>query len=217
MDSRTIEEICGEQSAWLTKLEKRIERYKAQIHFCGSRVDHDYLRRCKIGGTLVICPNEELWNFLLLTSHQWEANLAADIPLKPSGARRSLSLLGRACVVWCETADVQAAKLVVRGSICERVAELKEAQSQKSELSRDRLREFLTEVILTPAGNVDEQSRLCQSYKVTSDVREIRMPDKLRAVEQLAKICGWNEPDKFEHGADDELTELLIKLRGGSP
>ena len=51
----------------------------------------------------------------------------------------------------------------------------------------------------------------------SQEVREIRMPDKLRAVEQLAKICGWNEPDKFEHGASDELTELLIKLRGGSP
>ena len=59
-----------------------------------------------------------------------------------------------------KNADVQAAKLVVSGSICERVAELKEAQSRKSELSRDRLREFLTEVILTPAGKVDEQSRL---------------------------------------------------------
>ena len=43
------------------------------------------------------------------------------------------------------------------------------------------------------------------------------MSDKLRAVDQLAKLCGWNEPEKFEHGAGDELTELLIKLRGGSP
>ena len=30
--------------------------------------------------------------------------------------------------------------------------ELKAAQAQKSELSRDELREFFTEVILTPAG-----------------------------------------------------------------
>jgi hypothetical protein len=79
---------------------------------------------------------------------------------------------------------VHAAKLVVRGSIRERVAELKKAQSQKSELSRDQLREFLTEVILTPGGKVDEQPRLCQSYKNTPEIREIRMPDKLRAVEQ---------------------------------
>jgi hypothetical protein len=41
------------------------------------------------------------------------------------------------------------------------------------------------------------------------------MPDKLRAIEQLAKICGWNEPEKFEHGASDELTELLKRLRRG--
>jgi hypothetical protein len=27
------------------------------------------------------------------------------------------------------------------------------------------------------------------------------MLDKLRAVEQLAKLCGWNGPEKFEHGA----------------
>ena len=91
-----------------------------------------------------------------------------------------------------KNADVQAAKLVVSGSICERVAELKEAQSQKSELSRDRLREFLTEVILTPAGKVDEQSRLCQSCKITPEFREIRMPDKLAAAAQLAKLCGWS-------------------------
>jgi hypothetical protein len=77
-----------------------------------------------------------------------------------------------------------------KGSIRERVAELKAAQSQKSELSRDQVREFLIAVIQTPAGKVDEQSRLCQSYKVTPDVREIRMPDKVRAVEQFAKLCG---------------------------
>jgi hypothetical protein len=50
-------------------------------------------------------------------------------------------------------------------------------------------------------------------YKATTEVREIRMLDKLRAVEQLAKLCGWNEPEKLEH----ELTELLKRLRGGSP
>ena len=114
-----------------------------------------------------------------------------------------------------KNADVHAARLMVNDGICKRVAELKAAQSQKSELSRDQAREFLTEVILTPAGRVDEHSRLCQSYKVTSEGREIRMPDKLRAIELLAKLCGWNEPDKYKLGADDELMELLSQLRGG--
>jgi hypothetical protein len=46
-------------------------------------------------------------------------------------------------------------------------------------------------------------------------LRSIRMPDKLWAVEQLAKLCGWNESEKHEHGASNELTVLLKRLRGG--
>jgi Terminase small subunit len=117
-----------------------------------------------------------------------------------------------------KNADVHAARLMVNDSISKRIAELKAAQAQKSELSRDELREFLIEVILTPAGKVSEESRLCQSYKATSEVREIRMPDKLRAVEQLAKLCGFNEPEKMEieHGykAQQELVEVIARLRG---
>ena len=44
------------------------------------------------------------------------------------------------------------------------------------------------------------------------------MPDKLRAVEQLAKLCGFNEPEKMEidHGykAQQELMEVIARLRG---
>ena len=49
-----------------------------------------------------------------------------------------------------------------------------------------------------------------RSYKVTPEVREFRMPDKLRSVEQLAKMCGWNEPEKVRLGTDDELTEIIM-------
>jgi hypothetical protein len=41
------------------------------------------------------------------------------------------------------------------------------------------------------------------SLKKTSKPIEIKMPYKLQAVEQLAKLCGWNEPEKFEHGTTD--------------
>ena len=81
--------------------------------------------------------------------------------------------------------------------ICKRVAELKAAQSRRANYRETQVREFLAAVIQTLAGKVDEQSRLCQSYKVTPEARQIRMPDKLRAVEQLVKLCGWNEPDKL--------------------
>ena len=112
-----------------------------------------------------------------------------------------------------KNADVHAARLMVNDGISKRVAELKAAQAQKRELSRAQLREFLTEAILTPAGKVNEQSSLCQSYKVTPEVREIRMPDKLRVVEQLAKLCGFNRKRwKWEHPS--ELSAIINRLRG---
>ena len=77
-----------------------------------------------------------------------------------------------------------------------RIAELKAEAGAKAEFTRASMLAFLAKVIRTESG---------------------QMRDRLRAVELLAKMCGWNEPEKFEHGADDELTELLIKLRGGSP
>jgi hypothetical protein len=40
------------------------------------------------------------------------------------------------------------------------------------------------------------------------------MPDKLRALEQLAKLCGWNEPEKTEVGASAELSAIIARLRG---
>ena len=52
---------------------------------------------------------------------------------------------------------------------------------------------------------------------VTLIIREEAAEQRAMGAENLAKLCGWNEPEKFEHGAGDELTELLIKLRGGSP
>jgi hypothetical protein len=48
-----------------------------------------------------------------------------------------------------------------------------------------------------------------------AETHQIRMPDKLAAIAQLAKLCGWNEPEKFEHGATDTLTEFLHELRSG--
>ena len=51
-------------------------------------------------------------------------------------------------------------------------------------------------------------TRLCQRFV------KFRMPDKLRVVEQLAKLCGFNEQEKreFEHGFK-ELIEVIARRR----
>ena len=93
-----------------------------------------------------------------------------------------------------KNADVMADQLMVTNGIAERIAELKAEAAAKAEFTRAGLRAFLAKVIRDESG---------------------QMRDRLRAVELLAKMCGWNEPEKHELGADDELMELLSQLRGG--
>ena len=70
-----------------------------------------------------------------------------------------------------KNADVNAARLLVNDGIRERVAELKDAQSQKSELSRDGATaiSYRSDFDRLPAKSI-EHSKLCQSYKVTPEV-----------------------------------------------
>jgi hypothetical protein len=65
-------------------------------------------------------------------------------------------------------------------------------------VSKQELLEFLTQVIRTPAGAIDKHDPLCQSFKETEKEHAIRLPDKLRATEQICKIMGWDAPEKVE-------------------
>ena len=72
------------------------------------------------------------------------------------------------------------------------------------------------EILKTPIGEVTVDHRLAQSYDAKSG--KIELPNKLGAMQLLAKMCGWNEPEKheFEHGFKErqELTEVIAKMRG---
>ena len=93
-----------------------------------------------------------------------------------------------------------------------------EAQSQKSELSRDQAREFLTEVILTPAGKVDEQPSLCERLASPNVVQQIEHPCldddvHLSGVTQRSFVLwgfrGWRSST---HCSDTSMAEIHIKV-----
>jgi hypothetical protein len=69
---------------------------------------------------------------------------------------------------------------------------------------------------MTGAGNVNSTDSLCQAHKHTSgdgwEAHEIRLPDKLGAAQQMARMCAWNEPERIELSADS-LTNYLLELR----
>jgi hypothetical protein len=58
-------------------------------------------------------------------------------------------------------------------------------------------------------------SPVIQSYEQDGQGRvKVRICDKAAAGAQLAKMCGWNEPDKVEMSADS--TSYLLELRSRS-
>ena len=114
------------------------------------------------------------------------------------------------------SAQQNAHRLSENEGVKARIAELKGRNAEKCEMAREQAVQYLVEILKTPIGEVTADHRLAQSYDAKSG--KIELPNKLGAMQLLAKMCGWNEPEKheFEHGykAQQELVEVIARLRG---
>jgi len=125
------------------------------------------------------------------------------------------------------TAQQEGSKLLKNPMVCEYVQKLREADAAKLASERIASKEetliFLTKVIRTPAGQIGRNDPLCQRFKdVVSDTSttfEVRMPDKLRAIERICKIMGWDAAAKVEDvskpppPSPEDLTKARATLR----
>jgi len=73
------------------------------------------------------------------------------------------------------------------------------------------------EILKTPIAEVTADHRLAQSYDAKNG--KIELPSKLGAMQLLAKMCGWQEPERhqIEHdfkAQQQELVEVIARLRG---
>lgn len=89
-------------------------------------------------------------------------------------------------------------RLMKKDEISRRIEEIRKGNEQMCKLSFKQALDFLADCITTPAGDVTKNHPLCQSFKDTKDCHEVKIPDKIRAMENLAKLCGWNAPEKHE-------------------
>jgi hypothetical protein len=64
--------------------------------------------------------------------------------------------------------------------------------AEKCQLSRDEAVQYLVEILKTPIGEVTADHRLAQFYDAKSG--KIELPNKLGAMQLLAKMCGWQAP-----------------------
>lgn len=76
--------------------------------------------------------------------------------------------------------------------------------------------EWLSNVVKTPIGKVDENSNLCQSHCVTESefgtTTKTTMPNKLSAIAELNKMDGAYEPEKIEVKSEFSFGSLLKNL-----
>ena len=117
-----------------------------------------------------------------------------------------------------KNADVMADQMMNHHGVRERIAELKEANSRKAALTREQTIEFLCNVIKTSAANVEADSSLVQSAEfVDGKPVKLRIPDKIAAVRELVRICGWAQPARLELSARDTLGEFIESIRRAPP
>jgi hypothetical protein len=105
-------------------------------------------------------------------------------------------------------------QLMNQHGVRERIAELKEENSRKATLSREQTIEFLCNVVSTSAAKVDADSPLVQSAEfVDRKPVKLRIPDKIAAVKELVRVCGWAKPDRIELSATDTLADFINSIR----
>lgn len=111
------------------------------------------------------------------------------------------------------TINVKASTLLKESKISLRVKELQEELKMEHKIDRDFIVKGLLEVI----SDADYTFKLGKDSKLSKEdakafyrlMNQTKNTDKLRALEQLAKMLGLNEPDKVEH----EIKEVKIEIK----
>jgi len=93
-------------------------------------------------------------------------------------------------------AKQNASRLMTNDDVKARIAELMSRAEDKADITRGEIIKILANYARSHPDNY------------THDVR-------LKAIQQLCKMTGWDAADKVELSVDNELTELLMRLRGG--
>ena len=113
-----------------------------------------------------------------------------------------------------EVAASMADKWLKRIDISDRIAELRAQAEAAASLSREQLDRFLSKVITAQPCDAAPDNPHCELLAGG----KIGFPSKLQAASQLAKMCGWQAPERHEidHNFKEqqELVEVIAKLRG---
>lgn len=106
-------------------------------------------------------------------------------------------------------AAAAASRLLKKDEIRRRIDQINVEVAKSSRFEREDAIRFLAEIIETPIDRVTPDSRLAQELVEATDRsgRKIKMPGKIEALREMAKMLGWYEPER----SDDKLTVEFVK------
>jgi phage terminase small subunit len=89
------------------------------------------------------------------------------------------------------SAEFQGSKLLAIPAVAEEIARMRKEYAAKSKLTREEL--------------------LADLKQIKDDNKKTFAPAAIKAIEVIAKMEGWNEPDKIQHSSDPNAP-LIIKV-----
>lgn len=109
--------------------------------------------------------------------------------------------------------DVQASRLLKNVKVQEYQEELRQQAQSDAVLTKRARMEWLSRVVTTAPNAVDGESDLCQEMTTSEFGVKCRMPDKLRAVQELNKMDGAYTPEEVKVTTEWSFSSLLKELK----
>lgn len=109
--------------------------------------------------------------------------------------------------------DVQASRLLKNVKVQEYLEELRRQAQSDAVLTKRARMEWLSRVVTTAPNAVDGESDLCQEMTTSEFGVKCRMPDKLRAVQELNKMDGAYTPEEVKVTTEWSFSSLLKDLK----
>lgn len=111
------------------------------------------------------------------------------------------------------TCDANASRLLRNAKVVALLAELREKADAEAVLNRRRRMVWLSRVVTTAVDDVDGKSDLCQEKSVSEFGMKCRMPDKLRAIQELNRMDGAYAPEELKVEGELSFASLLKGLK----
>jgi hypothetical protein len=112
------------------------------------------------------------------------------------------------------TSEANASRLLRNAKVVARIRALQTEAGEKAGFERADAIKFLVDVLRTPVSELHPSHPLCQSFHESragnKSTLHVQMPSKIAALEKLARLRGWYEPEKKD--LEGKLEIVIRKL-----